>query len=447
MKRSAKNRPLTVLSNSEVTTHRNCGQLHHFAYVQLLRPEVSALPLTAGNMMHRAIAAGWRAAWSEIELTREERVQRAVAAALQSLAEEPPGIDPELEEARAIFAWAVPHYFEVQAHSLTHVPVWIEHSFRFRLRNASGDPAHIVYEGGVDLVLWDRSSNCLVVEDHKSTSYAIESFEGRLALDTQTTGYVVALREHFLPRGAVTLAAAIDECTTTKAAKAVMMANALALSTAKIGNVAFNAIRKRKPEEPGINLLKKGQVVTSLQKTLFEAQTTDGQPRGEVSVRQIDTTAEVYANALNDQFFERELPITEKQQAILQGLKAKRSSYCGKLEFFRGAPEIERWRKEIWAEAKQIRETELHGKMPIRNPGNCTRPSSPRCAYEALCLAPDDPVIRKSFRVALTKHEELSHGDQEKQQKGGGQNDADPQQAAQAGQAQGGTEAPSPVRF
>ena len=167
------------------------------------------------------------------------------------------------------------------------------------------------------------------------------------------------------------------------------------------------------PAMPSLNILKKSQCVTSEQVELLRQQELDGVSRGEVSVAQIDTLVTHYQAALEAQIMERGLPATDKQLALLEKLKAKGDTYFAQVEYFKGADAIERWRSELWADTKLMRQAEREPAIRTRNPMACTLPSSPRCPYALACLNPGDPVALKSYRVAKSKHEELADGNEE----------------------------------
>ncbi len=428
-------RRLQMITNSELETWRTCQTKHGFAYEELLRPSVSALPFSAGNVLHEGLRAGWEAAWSEAELSRDVRLALATSAAQAGVraegrlqiatiaqagrdgAAESSAVEEatrKLEEAIEVNAWAAVNYFHCVAPELDYVPIAIEAPFKYALPNADGKPGIVSHAGKIDLVLYDREANRIVGQDHKGTTLPVTSLERKLPLDTQMTGYVAYVKRMRGTQGGLGL----DR--TTAAARAVLLGQLRPDAT--MGTIAFNVIRRAVPREPKTNLLKKNQAVHEFQKDLFRAQEADEcGPMGEVSVAECDTTAEVYASALERQAIERGLPITDKQREVLAKLKAKGNTFFAQLEFYRDQSEIDRWRRELLADARRIRETRREPKLRSRNPGACSAPWSPGCAYAALCLNPDDPTVRRSFTVGDRPHQELeeSYGEQQEQGQGG----------------------------
>ncbi|CAB4155138.1 PD-(D/E)XK nuclease superfamily [uncultured Caudovirales phage] len=428
-------RRLQVITNSELETWRTCQTKHGFAYEELLRPPVSALPLSAGNVLHEGIRAGWEAAWSEADLSRDVRLALATSAAVAGVRAEgrlqiamiaQAGLDgaadssavheatTKLEEAIEVNSWAAVNYFHRIAPELDYVPLAIEAPFRYRIPNVDGKPGIVSHAGKMDLVLYDRTANRIIVQDHKGTGMTVTLLERKLPLDTQLSGYVANVKR--LVRQKL-----LGLKHTTPAATALVRSGQLR-EDATIGTIAFNVIRRAIPKEPRINLLKKGQAVHEFQKDLLRAQDADEcGPMGEVSVAECDTTADVYASALERQALERGLAVTDKQREVLAKLKGKGDSFFAQLEFYRDQSEIDRWRRELLADARRIRETRREPKLRSRNPGACSAPWSPGCAYAALCLSPDDPTVKRSFTIVDRPHQELeeSYGEQQEQGQNG----------------------------
>ncbi len=417
-----KKKQLHVVTNSEVEAWRKCHAFWGFGYAEGLRPVVRPLPLSFGNIYHAGAAGGWRAAWSEPEASLDTRLAWAVTGAraailakaeafLAELAAAPLGPDDNLqelqgvtEESRDIALWAAGHYFERVQPELDFVPLAIEAPFRIHVPNAGGAPSSLLDDGVMDLVLWDREGSRIVLQDHKGTAYGVHTLEQRVVLDTQITGYMIALR--MLLGRAFSQKSWADPFWSYAPAAAQSMRDR-SVFLAGVGSGVFNVVRRHKPSQPKLNLLAKKWATLELQRALYAAQEEDGVPRGEVSVAQIDTTPEVYADALLAQQVERGLEVTEKQRLLLQSLKARTDTFFCQVEFYRGPEEFERWRKELWVDAKRMRSALRKPEERTRNPSACTSPSSPICPYRAVCLAPDSPEARSGFRVAVNKHEEV----------------------------------------
>ncbi len=419
---------LHVITNSELEAWRKCHAFWGFRYPDLLRTKEPALPLTYGTLHHCGAEAGWLAAWSSLELSRGDRLARARAEAPKAIHAKalqyfeelnsttfPEHVDTNLlaeetEQARDVALWSVDHYFTQAQTDLDFVPLLIEAPYTVQIPTKAGVGGILGNGGVIDLVLWDREQGRILIQDHKGTKSAVQSLERRVELDTQLTGYLVALRVLLRELGD---RFKVEDMKTTAAVRALVAQNISELMQATTGTVGFNVVRRARPNTPKLNLLKKGQVVTSDQKELFALQETDGEPRGEVSVAEIDTLPEVYAEALQVQFYERELVITDKQRERLDKLKAKGDTYFSQIEFFRGADAIERWRQEVWIDARRMREATRDHTLRTRNALACTLPSSPACPYAAVCLNPDSAEARAGFRIAETAHEELVKHEQE----------------------------------
>lgn len=401
-------RHLQVLTNSELNAWRECPARWGFMYVENLRTLEPSVPLTFGTLHHLGAEHGWIGAWSDISLSPELRRDRAITAAQQAIAAAAqPAIDAQLydpefdfEELVRTALWTSEHYFRSTT-DLGFIPLAIESPFRVHVPDVSGRRSHLLLEGVIDLVLYDPESNRVIVQDHKSIGASVHSIESRLELDTQTTGYTMALRamlknpEQF---GAFWNA--------PKAARAVAMSYGDKLRTATIGNVAFNVVRRAKPNTPKLNLLTKKAATSELLIEALRAQESDGVPRGEVSVAAIDTMPGIYEEALIDQAM-RGLPVHEKQRDRLAVLRDRGDTYFLQAEFFRGQESIARWRDELWVEMRRMRSAKQIPGERTRNPNACTAPGTRSCAYKPICINPDDPVARANYRVATDPHEEV----------------------------------------
>lgn len=418
---------LQVITNSEQEAFRTCTQRHGFAYVDLLRPKDEGLPLLAGGIFHAGVEAGWRAAWSDDPKegggpgweSLDVRLDRAISASfarvheatteavakLEVLGDEL-GKDPEekiaeLEEAAEANAWGVEHYFRCAKPDLEFLPVIIEGPFSVRVRNANRRLMQIQREGIMDLVLWDVEANRLVLQDHKNTRLPVAGLAKKLPLDTQLTGYLEALRE-LQRRGDLFLGEH-----TTKLVTRLVRGHGNRIRGAWTGSVGFNVVRRQMPASPRVNKLTKKAAVSERQQALLDEQQLTGVGRGEVSVAPVDTLASFYADALEAQVIDRELPITDKQRLVLESLQNRGDTFFAQHEFFRGEEEIERWRHELVTDARRIRELKRNPTLRTRNPGACAMPWSPPCPYANLCMAPNDPLVKKGFRVVEEPHEEL----------------------------------------
>jgi hypothetical protein len=419
---------LHVVTNSEVTCFRQCKAKHGFAYFDLLRPLLTPHALAWGDLYHHGADVGWTAAWSVAEMSTDARLAAALGAAPIAIAERaaehirtieattfPGDVDKnalceETEQAAKGASWSVGHYFQQARGDLSMVPLMIEGQYQTQIPTAAGRPGKLASAGKIDLALWDRELGRIVVQDHKGTANDVHSIEKRLELDTQLVGYVCAVKAQLDRIGAGNFTQLVTELPTTAAARLVIARQWPEVHGATVGSIGYNVVRRKMPSTPSLNLLKKSQCRTPEQFELLRAQDADGEPRGEVSVAQIDTLHPYYQAALEAQIMERSLPATDKQLALLERLKAKGDTYFAQIEYFKNAEAIDRWRRELWVEAKLMRAAERDPSLRTRNPMACTLPSSPPCSYSLVCLNPGDPAALRSYRVAKSKHEELADG-------------------------------------
>lgn len=199
---------LHVVTNSEVSTFRQCHARHGFSYIDLLRPLVTAAPLTWGDLYHHGAQVGWTAAWTVAEMSLDARLGAALGAAPVAIAElaakrileieetsYPDNVDKDAlceatEDAAKVASWSVGHYFEQARADLAMVPLLIEGTFQVQIPTARGVAGALALEGKMDLLLWDRELGRVVVQDHKGIGSDVQGIEKRLELDTQLVGYV-----------------------------------------------------------------------------------------------------------------------------------------------------------------------------------------------------------------------------------------------------------------
>lgn len=390
-----------VLTNSELNTWRSCPHRWGLEYEEGLRPKVEAQPLRWGNMFHEGAAAGWelsKMGSSESpaqDATRaaRERLEDYVASYLEELpdSDNADEIREETEADAECVWWALGHYFESVPHDLKKVVLAVEQPFSMRLPNSKGTArgSWITYSGKIDLVLWDPVMQRVEIQDHKGTGAAIDSFERKLELDTQMTGYLVAVR-HLLKTGKLW-----HRCLPELA------------WWNRTGLIQNNVIRRKVPGTPKLTKLTKKQCTRNVHGPLFDLQESTGQPQGFVSVAQCDTLGSTYLAALKEQAEVRELAPTQKQSDMADHLQSRGDTFFGQYSFMRDDDEVERWRREVWVHGRHIRAAKKEPLERTRNPGACSLATSPRCPYAAVCQS-NDSATRMDFRQAKQRHEELA---------------------------------------
>lgn len=385
--------PLTVVTNTELGTFRDCPQLHHLVYREGLRPKIRARALALGGIVHDGMAAGLRAGWSPMNvglsiaarvdtqvMAAHAEVRRALARwhAELELSQDDPDIeqvnqdvldrlDAEARETTDLVLFMTEHHFRAVASDLNELRlVDVEAPFNVPVRDSIGRARKLRFAGVRDALYYDPAYNQLVLDEHKTCGGDPRQLEKRVEMDPQTTGYIWAVREH-LAEGKLKFFGT-DE---------------LVPKDAGIGRIRYNGLRKSAPRVPPVNK-------------------TDNR----VSVAQIDTTPDVYADALAEQVA-RGLPVTEKQELLLASLRAKGDTYFARVEYYRTPMELERWRWETFTDASRIREAERDETRRTRNTGHCNMAWSLPCRYRGICLDPHAPELRAEFRVTADRHTEV----------------------------------------
>jgi hypothetical protein len=402
-------RHLTTFTNSEQQCARDCMVKHGFAYAEGLRPKVTPRALSFGTAFHAGPAALYRTIGT---VPQDEALELGMARGLAAIDDsfgawlekvEPLTSPEQLQElgdyaADAVLdaRWMFKHYCHTFRADITRlVPLAVERSFSVPMRNVLGRVVpHFRYAGVWDLVAYDPEHGDIVIFDHKTTKGDVGSIDRRVEIDTQMAGYLYALQEEI---NAFNLWDIKDERRIPEIKRA--------FDGMRIGRIAYNVVRKKRPTAPQIN------------------------KDGTVSIAAIDTLPEIYEDALEQQrepewltkayanreskggelkFNEQATRYTElqvKQAGVLQRLRDRGDTFIGRREFFRTPDEIERWRREAMTQANVIRMAEAKPELRYRNPGHCTGPASLPCSYRSLCID-DAPELRAAFDV-VPRHVEV----------------------------------------
>lgn len=416
------------ISNSEMGTFRTCRKKHGFEYIQLLRPKLKVKILTWGNTIHAGIEEGYKAAYAndtsgntrlanaceggdsgvrDYHATYLVNLDSAVRDGLLSHEDAQERFEDAAQLLR-VALWAVPHFFNATADDLEKlIPIGFELPFRVPIYNAKGISGGRLYgKGVIDALWWDPEMERIIVDDHKTVDDLVGTTEKRIALDPQMSGYMHAA-QHKIRTG---------EWKPRLETQAMLDCWNPAALADSLGACRYNVIRRQAPKQPKINKVAKNDgpveavgrdpwpVIT---KGLKELEVEHDQSLGLVSTAAIDTTYAIYDAALAKQISERHLPMTDKQLQLARRLEGQGDRYFGRLEFWRNADEREEWRREVWIEAKFMREAERNPALQTRNPGACTTAASMPCAYRPVCLE-DVPETRAIYRQATKRHEEVS---------------------------------------
>lgn len=369
-----------TLTYSERQMWRDCHRKHGYAYVEALRPEREAEPLRMGKVLHQALRVGVvelfashsvhlgeAAARAELERALWAAVRDAGAASDEYAAE----VTEEFARNRAWLEHSVAGYFGGADELLDRYRLLAaERAFSVPVADNSGRPHSLWYAGTMDLVLFDMLEQRVVVEDHKSTSGHPQQLERKLQLDEQTTGYLYAVRHM-----------AQADCFVDSPLHAFLKTAPLRT----FSGVAYNVFRKAAPRAPKNTKVTKADCPERYAE-LRQLEEATGQPQGKVSTAAIDTTVQMYADALWSQKERLGLAPTEKQRVRLEALELV-APYYVRLEYHRTERDLEAWRSEAWAEGRRIRQAYRDERARSRNPGHCTGAASYPCPYYALCVA------------------------------------------------------------
>lgn len=410
-------RRLTVFTNSEMQTFRDCRRKWWFSYVRGLRPEVAAKALTFGAAFHAGCESFYRtiADWRG-KKTDDEVFEQAVASAHTALdhvfAEWVDAVwnsgstlgDDFFEDVKQtvqLARWCLLHYVTVFRGDITRlVPIAIEKPFSIVVRDKAGRPQnHLRYEGVWDLVAWDPVFNDLVIFDHKTTSGTLDGIDRRVELDPQMGGYLYALREMI------------------RAGEFRERFEALGIPANPItGRIVYNVMRKKMPSVPHVN--KDGAVSTAACDTTPEifraALAAQSEPDWLLKARDTldvlrsgapDAKKIAVAQAKLSEQEGRWREVRAKQDAMLETLEHRGEAFVSRREFWKSDAEIELWRQQAFAQGNDLRVAERDPRFRYPNPGHCTTAWSLPCVYRSLCLD-DTPEMAASFRVEA-RHAEV----------------------------------------
>lgn len=371
---------LTVVTDSELQTWRSCAQKHHFQYRERMRPLVEAKALAVGSIFHAGMASGLRAGWSDGWRSRSnaQRLKDEVDASVASIDDlvmkwaskivaHSVGLDfeklsDEVDQTAAMVKWMLGHYFDRTKGDLASlVLIEVETSFNVDLHDRIGRVSpHLRYAGVRDAAFFDPDYNQIVLAEHKTSGGNPQDIEKRVEMDTQTAGYLYALKQQ---------------------RPTMRTVDGHELKDAFLGRVMYNVMRKALPRPPNIN------------------------KDGSVSVAACTTTPELYGAALAAQEATGR-PMTPKQKDFLTTLAAQGDPFFARVEYHRTPVEMERWRSDTFVDAARIRGASRDPAQRTRNTGHCNMPWSLPCPYRQVCID-DAPELRTQFRVVSDPHAEV----------------------------------------
>lgn len=221
-----------------------------------------------------------------------------------------------------------------------------EHAFRLPILDLEGKETGAYYAGRIDGIVEDEYGLFWLLE-HK-TAIAFES--GKLPLDEQCGAYIWAAQQ---------------------------------LYGKKLEGVIYNVIKKKLPRYP--EPLKKGGLSVN---------------------KAIDTTYDVYLQALIEYYGSKEAIPVGHYDEILQTLKDKGNTFFLREKVYRSQAEIEDIGRRIYHEYKEMTREDLHC---YPNP---TRDCGWDCDFRSVCLSMNDGsdyeyLLRNMFRPRVSEESAL----------------------------------------
>ena len=372
---------LHVVNNSEVGTFRQCPKRWGFRYAEgLVSKDRGPIYFDWGTVYHKGKEAIWKAVRGDGALTPAQAkeplsLKRVARAAMhqqveswceemgkEEWAEQQDRLDMILAEA----TWAVEHYIDQRQMQLqSWVPLAVEQKLVMIMGGG------LRYFGTPDLVFYDPDVRDIVVEDGKTTASDVNSFDHRLQLDTQSQGYVPAVRDAVergaIPRPQVDPGALVS------------------------GRFIWDVAKRKVASTPKVKLLrmaKKYLLAQPKMQALTDTQEATGEPQGMVSTAPCDTLPRIYLAAMDAQR-DRGLEVTEEQVEFLQVLKSKGDTFLQATETHVEDRQIEEWARDFRVDTQRIRAARKDPSLRTRNSLACSLPNSPPCPYREPCINPD----------------------------------------------------------
>lgn len=350
---------LVHLSHSEQEGLLTCEHYWRVRYVDRLVPLVAHGAYVRGRWAHAAMERAMRAIMDPLILAMplEAVIDHATKVARDAVGQEiakygqlqlarvPAELVDEFTQACAadarLHAWMVEHALRaiLPEDMERREVVAVELPFDLPIPGRKGR-----VRGVLDLVTRERQSGFIELQEHKTFASSTDNVTRRLDRDPQTMLYLWAMRE-LQARGE--------------------------LPDGQVGTVVFNVMRRAMPQRP--ELTKKGLV----------------------SAAQIDTTAEIYREALEAQGE----PPTEAQASRLADLERRPDTYFRRHETWFEADAIARALADLERNVARARHLHLHPDEARRNLYSCTSPRGRRCEYEAICSAPSSPEARAQYET------------------------------------------------
>jgi len=182
-------------TQSALKLFRRCPRKFFWRYVMGLRPKTKSASLWIGTLFHQTVAR-----WiSQKRVTMERISRREIQAMDEELQDTMSLYDQEelekLQGAMAMFAGMCMGYAQVHASDRE---IWridrklVEKEF-------SIDFGDFEFQGSIDQIVTEKKTGHRLLVERKTASTVTESYIDRLALDTQTRGYLLGAERSGLP--------------------------------------------------------------------------------------------------------------------------------------------------------------------------------------------------------------------------------------------------------
>jgi hypothetical protein len=412
-----------VMTNSETGAFRTCEKRWEFAYEHQIRPVVKARALTEGAAIHE----GRDAIYREVQrLQREglawdgERIVQAARHAVHAylderlaVATERAHFTPEVDDLRAeseesakkaLVALALHVEHQVRLDFDGYRVLAVEQEFNVPVPNEAGNlRSRLWLRGKIDLVLEDKMTGEVILNECKSTAGDAATADLRLDVDSQVRAYTFACRHIYG-------------------------------SSAK-GRVHLDVLRKQAPNWPHTN--KDGTVsvaacdttraiyldaleaqerpewLLKAERAVRDAEASIGahDPADPKAVKRVQRALEK-ANASYAQQAARWQKLKAKQRAFADTLPVRMDRWASRHEHHVSDAALREWRLELHATARVLRDVRAKRRLAVRNPASCIRPGG-SCAYRTICVE-DTPERRDAFYERVPhRHPELDGYEEE----------------------------------
>ncbi len=349
--------PIREVTQSEIGVFRSCRRKHELRYTRGLTKIRTARPLTVGSAVHEGARVFLA---TMIGVTPIEVALRFDAAQHEGVGAMRAYLERNVRELHASEhgehdveeAWKAEQEAEAAFAGFVHVVrdllsryAVVEVEFPFEVKLAKG--FHL--RGQIDIVLRDLASGKIVLGEIKTTSGIPATEDFRDDVDPQPRLYLAAIRKVYGPSNVDPIA-------------------------------VYVTVRKKGPRAPSMT------------------------QKGLVSAAAIDTTREIYGEALANQEASGKA-ITDEQRARLAQLGGI-DRYAAIRESWFAPEDLDATIREALVTAREIARTEAGRMKIVRNGHSCTSRSTGVCDYRQVCDGRSEPSPML-YRLRTSRHEEI----------------------------------------